>query len=69
MSVTNKTTEDSITNGGETPLTDLVPLQPASLDIWEKKYRLTSKSGEVIDHTIDDTYRRIADTLADVESV
>jgi ribonucleoside-diphosphate reductase alpha chain len=69
MNVTLKTTEDSTTCGGDTPQTDLVPLQPASLDIWEKKYRLTSKSGEVIDNTIDDTYRRIADTLANVESV
>src|SRR3546814_9985751 len=31
-----------------------IPMQPASPDIWEKKYRLTSKSGEAIAVTIDD---------------
>jgi len=45
-----------------------IPFQPASLDIWEKKYRLTTKSGEVIDHTIDETYARVARALADVET-
>jgi len=44
-----------------------IPFQPASLDIWEKKYRLTTKSGEVIDHTIDETYERVARALAEVE--
>jgi len=45
----------------------MISLQEASLDIWDKKYRLKSKDGEVIDQTIDDTYRRIARALADVE--
>jgi ribonucleoside-diphosphate reductase alpha chain len=44
-----------------------VPLQPASWDIWDKKYRLTTKLGEAVDHTIDDTYQRVARALADVE--
>lgn len=44
-----------------------IPFQPASLDIWDKKYRLKSKSGEVVDHAIDDTYQRVARALADVE--
>ena len=38
-----------------------------SLDIWDKKYRLKSKTGEIIDQTIDDTYKRVARALADVE--
>ena len=50
-----------------TAVTD-IPFQPASLDIWEKKYRLTTKSGEVIDHSIDETYARVARALADVET-
>ena len=33
-----------------------VPFQVASLDIWDKKYRLKSKIGESIDANIDDTY-------------
>jgi ribonucleoside-diphosphate reductase alpha chain len=44
-----------------------IPFQDASLDIWDKKYRLKSKSGEVIDATIDETYKRVAKALADVE--
>jgi ribonucleoside-diphosphate reductase alpha chain len=47
---------------------DAVPFQEASLDIWDKKYRLTAKDGTPIDKTMDDTYQRIARALADVES-
>ncbi len=45
-----------------------IPFQEASLDIWDKKYRLKSKSGEIIDHTIDHTYQRVARALAEVEA-
>ncbi len=44
-----------------------IPFQPASLDIWDKKYRLKSKTGEIIDQTIDDTFKRVAKALSDVE--
>lgn len=44
-----------------------VPFQEASLDIWDKKYRLKSKLGENIDKDIDDTYQRVARAIADVE--
>ena len=44
-----------------------IELQPASLDIWDSKYRLKAKTGEPLDRDIDDTYRRVARTLADVE--
>jgi ribonucleoside-diphosphate reductase alpha chain len=46
---------------------DSITFQEASLDIWEKKYRLVSKSGEAVDKTMDDTYVRVARALADVE--
>ena len=46
-----------------------ISMQQASLDIWDKKYRLKSKSGEVVDETIDSTYQRVARALADVEEV
>ena len=46
---------------------DAVPFQEASLDIWDKKYRLTAKDGSPIDKTMDDTYQRVARALADVE--
>jgi len=45
-----------------------IPFQEASLDIWDKKYRLTSKDGAPIDKSMDDTYRRVARALADVEN-
>ncbi len=44
-----------------------VPMQPVSLDIWDKKYRLKTKKGEIIDQTMDDTYQRVARALADAE--
>jgi ribonucleoside-diphosphate reductase alpha chain len=44
-----------------------ITYQDASVDIWDKKYRLKSKTGEVIDETMDDTYQRIARALAEVE--
>ncbi|GMR07840.1 MAG: adenosylcobalamin-dependent ribonucleoside-diphosphate reductase [Gammaproteobacteria bacterium] len=45
-----------------------IPFQSASIDIWEKKYRLASKDGQIIDKEINDTYRRVARALADVET-
>jgi ribonucleoside-diphosphate reductase alpha chain len=47
---------------------DAIPFQEASLDIWDKKYRLVSKTGMPIDQTMDDTYKRVARALADVET-
>ena len=45
-----------------------IAFQEASLDIWDKKYRLKSKTGETIDRDIDTTYQRVARALADVEA-
>ena len=44
-----------------------IPFQPASKDIWEKKYRLVKKDGTPVDHAMDDTYTRVARAIADVE--
>jgi len=44
-----------------------IQFQAASLDIWDAKYRLASKDGNKIDETIDETYRRVATALANVE--
>ena len=46
---------------------DTVAFQDASLDIWDKKYRLTAKDGTPVDKSMDDTYKRVARALADVE--
>ena len=45
-----------------------IPMQPASQDIWDKKYRLRSKLGDPVDRTIDDSFKRIARALADAEA-
>src|ERR1700759_1202958 len=45
-----------------------IPYQEASYDIWDNKYRLTAKDGSPIDKTMDDTYKRVARALADVEA-
>jgi len=39
-----------------------------SHQIWDMKYRLKSASGDVIDRTVNDTWRRIATALAEPES-
>jgi len=44
-----------------------IPFQEASLDIWDKKYRLTAKDGSPVDRSMDETYKRVARALADVE--
>ena len=53
-------TDDSGTAG--------IPLQSTSLDIWDGKYRLKKRDGGVVDRGIDETYRRIARAIADVEA-
>jgi ribonucleoside-diphosphate reductase alpha chain len=45
-----------------------IPLQPASFDIWERKYQLKSADGKAVDKSIEDTYARIARALADIET-
>jgi len=48
---------------------DQIAFQEASLDIWDKKYRLTTKDSTPIDRTMDDTWKRVARALSDVEPV
>jgi ribonucleoside-diphosphate reductase alpha chain len=45
-----------------------IPIQAVSLDIWDKKYRLKTKSGEHVDADMDASYARVARALADVET-
>jgi len=45
-----------------------IPLQDASIDIWDTKYRLKTKEGVAIDATIDETYQRVAKALSEVET-
>ena len=50
-----------------TPEAVEVPLQPASVDIWDSKYRLKNSSGEAVDSDVEGTFSRVAAALADVE--
>jgi ribonucleoside-diphosphate reductase alpha chain len=43
-------------------------MQKASLDIWDKKYRLKDSNGTPIDLSISDTLERVAKALSEVES-
>ncbi len=45
-----------------------IPYQSASIDIWDKKYRLKTKDGRAVDQSMDETYQRVARALADVET-
>jgi len=45
-----------------------IPMQPASDDIWDKKYRLKTKQGVAVDADIDGTYQRVAKALAEAET-
>ncbi len=60
MKVAHLKTVPSVTAG--------IKFQSASLDIWDKKYRLKKKDGEVIDQDIDGTYQRVAQALSAVEA-
>ncbi len=44
-----------------------IPMQPTSMDIWDKKYRLKTKAGEVLDVDVDGTWQRVARALAEAE--
>ena len=44
-----------------------VEIQPTSLDIWDKKYRLKDREGEPVDRDIQETYKRVAKALSGVE--
>jgi ribonucleoside-diphosphate reductase alpha chain len=51
-----------------TPNNSDIPLQTASLDIWDSKYRLKTKDGKALDADIDETYKRVAKALSEVET-
>ena len=45
-----------------------IPLQPASEDIWQRKYQLKNSLGEAVDLCVEGTFTRVARTLADIEN-
>lgn len=62
MSATNLKTVKPIENSGD------IEMQAASLDIWDKKYRLKDKQENPVDQDIEATYLRVATALSEVES-
>jgi ribonucleoside-diphosphate reductase alpha chain len=44
-----------------------IPLQPASEDIWQRKYQLKNNHGEAVDLCVEGTFTRVARALADIE--
>lgn len=58
---------DSEAQSEEEPIEEVL-LQAAAYDIWDRKYRLKTAKGIPVDKTLADTYERVADTLAKVES-
>ncbi|MBE9560711.1 MAG: ribonucleoside-diphosphate reductase, adenosylcobalamin-dependent, partial [Proteobacteria bacterium] len=44
-----------------------IPLQPASEDIWQRKYQLKDNHGDAVDLCVEGTFTRVARALADIE--
>jgi len=45
-----------------------IPLQPASEDIWQRKYQLKNNLGEAVDLCVEGTFTRVARALSDIET-
>ncbi len=45
----------------------LESMAPISAQIWDAKYRLKDETGEPVDQTIEDMWRRVARALAGAE--
>ena len=43
-------------------------LDPISHEIWDMKYRFKQPDGTVIDKTVEDTWHRVADAVAQAET-
>jgi ribonucleoside-diphosphate reductase alpha chain len=57
-----------MTNAFSPGLATSIKLQAASVDIWDKKYRLKDKHGHPQENTISETFHRVALALADIEN-
>lgn len=44
-----------------------IAYQSTSMDIWESKYCLKNKQGNRVDLSMDDTFKRVAKALSDLE--
>jgi len=67
MSANSNALKVASINGTEQKGVADIAFQPASLDIWDKKYRLKDKFHNAVDADIEATYERVARALAAVE--
>jgi len=51
----------------QTDNNSIIPLQSASMDIWDKKYRLKDQQGNTLDADIQASFERIAKALSEIE--
>ena len=58
---------NSVTRPASTTLAE-VPMQPASFDIWSKKYQLKTVHGDVVDTDIEAMRTRVVDALIEVDT-
>ena len=58
----------AVSNTEDHPEEGSIQVQPVSLAIWDKKYRLKSKKGDFVDKGVDDTSLRVAIALSAVEA-
>ena len=54
--------------GAHGPDVVAIPLQAASHDIWDRKYRLQKRDGTAIDREVDETWQRVARAIAATEA-
>ena len=54
--------------GADGPDAVAIPLQAASCDIWDRKYRLKRRDGTIIDREVDETWQRVARAIAATEA-
>jgi len=67
MSANSQAVNIASVNKSTTETATEISFQPASEDIWDKKYRLKDKHGHAVDDSIQGTYDRVALALAAVE--
>lgn len=67
MSANSNALKVASINGAQQKGVGDITFQPASLDIWDKKYRLKDKFHNAVDEDIEATYERVARALAAVE--
>ncbi|WP_019602314.1 adenosylcobalamin-dependent ribonucleoside-diphosphate reductase [Teredinibacter turnerae] len=67
QTTTNRHSHENGASSKNNHASDIPPLQAASEDIWDKKYRLKDSHGTPVDESIHATRKRVAKALSSVE--